>query len=117
MVATGMGSWTFILAMTALILAWMAANLIGAWQHWDPYPFILLNLAFSAQATYAAPLIMMAQNRQNERDREQANNDYETNLAAKQEIEEMMATLSRLEIDKLDKILELVSRLCDQPKR
>ena len=110
-VVRAMGSWTFIMIMSALIVAWIAANLIGAWEHWDPYPFILLNLAFSAQATYAAPLIMMSQNRQSERDREQAQHDYETNLAAKAEIEELIATLSRIEVEKLDTLHILINAL------
>jgi uncharacterized membrane protein len=60
-------------------------NLVAYVKHWDVYPFILLNLFFSTQAAYAAPIIMMSQNRQNERDRAQA--DYQTNIDAKLEIE------------------------------
>src|SRR5438552_3411626 len=78
-VANGMGSWAFIIVQSVLVLLWMAINLVGFIYHWDPYPFILLNLLFSTQAAYAAPIIMMSQNRQNERDRHQAQEDYETN--------------------------------------
>src|SRR5262249_12326642 len=71
-VATGMGSWRFIIIQTIIVAFWMILNVIAFIAHWDPYPFILLNLLFSTQAAYAAPIIMMAQNRQNERDRAQA---------------------------------------------
>jgi uncharacterized membrane protein len=62
-VANGMGSWTFIIAQTIFVVLWMALNFVGWMYHWDVYPFILLNLLFSTQAAYAAPIIMMAQNR------------------------------------------------------
>ncbi len=79
--------------------------------HWDPYPYILLNLVFSTQAAYAAPIIMMAQNRQNERDRIQANSDFKTNVEAKKEIEELLARLNAIEVDKLDKIITILEKL------
>lgn len=79
-VAQAMGSWRFIGILTAFILLWIIANIATfLFVGWDPYPFILLNLLFSAQATYSAPLIMMAQNRQSERDRVHAQHDYDTN--------------------------------------
>lgn len=109
-VATGMGSWKFIIGQSVLIVFWIALNIYGYLSHWDPYPFILLNLLFSTQAAYAAPIIMMAQNRQNERDRYQAEEDFVTNVSAKKEIEELQKSLSRLERDKLDKILELLNK-------
>ena len=87
-VANGMGSWTFIIIQTILVVLWMALNIVGIINHWDPYPFILLNLLFSTQAAYAAPIIMMAQNRQNDRDRIQALEDFSTNVDAKKEIEQ-----------------------------
>lgn len=79
--------------------------MVGFIYHWDVYPFILLNLLFSTQAAYAAPIIMMAQNRQNERDRAQAQADYQTNIDAKQEIEALQKQLANIEIEKLDKII------------
>jgi uncharacterized membrane protein len=88
----------------------MILNIIGIKSHWDPYPFILLNLLFSTQAAYAAPIIMMAQNRQNERDRAQALDDYQTNISAKKEIEELQLRLNSIEVDKLDKILSLLEK-------
>jgi len=110
-VANGMGSWRFIIIQTIIVGVWMVVNVVGFIQHWDPYPYILLNLLFSTQAAYAAPIIMMAQNRQNERDRAQAMNDYKTNLAAKKEIEELMVRLDSIEIEKLDKILLLLEKM------
>ncbi len=107
-VAATMGSWTFIIWQTAIVLAWIVLNLVAYFSHWDPYPFILLNLLFSTQAAYAAPVIMMSQNRSADRDRHQAQADYETNIAAKDEIEHLQLELTRIENDKLDKILEIL---------
>ena len=110
-VANGMGSWKFIILQTALVIIWMGINLVGFMYHWDVYPFILLNLLFSTQAAYAAPIIMMAQNRQNERDRMHAEQDYRTNKDAKQEIEALSITLKSIEEDKLDKIISLLEKM------
>ena len=107
-VAKGMGSWSFIIIQTVLVLVWMTLNLIGFMYHWDVYPFILLNLLFSTQAAYAAPIIMMSQNRQNERDRMHAEADYKTNLDAKEEIEALSMFLKTLEVEKLDKIIAML---------
>jgi uncharacterized membrane protein len=71
-----MGSWRFIGLQTVLIVLWIAANAIALAAHWDPYPFVLLNLLFSVQAAYASPLILLAQNRQTEHDRMRAEADY-----------------------------------------
>lgn len=109
-VASGMGSWVFIIIQTILVLLWMILNIIGIINHWDPYPFILLNLLFSTQAAYAAPIIMMAQNRQNDRDRIQALEDFNTNIDAKKEIEGLQKKLNFIEIEKLDKILEILEK-------
>jgi len=110
-VATGMGSWRFIIIQTVIVAVWMALNVVAIIGHWDPYPYILLNLLFSTQAAYAAPIIMMAQNRQNERDRAQANADYRTNCEAKVEIEELQKRLNAIEVDKLDKIMALLEEM------
>lgn len=107
-VASGMGSWRFIIIQTCIVIVWMAANVVGFIFHWDVYPYILLNLVFSTQAAYAAPIIMMAQNRQNERDRTHAEADFKTNVEAKKEIKQLLQKLNSIEIDKLDKILELL---------
>ncbi len=110
-VAKGMGSWRFIILQTVFVIVWMGLNLIGFCYHWDTYPFILLNLLFSTQAAYAAPIIMMAQNRQNERDRIQAQDDYNTNKEAKLEIEALAAKLNSLEVEKLDKIIQILENM------
>jgi len=110
-VANGMGSWRFIIWQTIIVIVWMAANVVGFIYHWDVYPYILLNLVFSTQAAYAAPIIMMAQNRQSERDRIQADADYKTNCEAKKEIEELLSKLNSIEIDKLDKILNILEKM------
>ncbi len=102
------GSWYYIVFQTVMIIVWMTANVFATINRWDPYPFILLNLLFSTQAAYAAPIIMMAQNRQNERDRFQAHDDYVTNVRAKEEIEELQQSLSRIENEKLNQILEIL---------
>jgi uncharacterized membrane protein len=110
-VANGMGSWSFIIIQSIIVILWMALNVVGFVMHWDPYPFILLNLVFSTQAAYAAPIIMMAQNRQSERDRIQAQADYQTNLEAKKEIEALQLKLNALETEKLDKIIAMLAEL------
>lgn len=89
----------------------MTINIIGFIKQWDAYPFILLNLVFSTQAAYAAPIIMMAQNRQSERDRMQADADYETNCRAKEEIEELQKRLNAIESEKLDKIITMLEKM------
>ncbi len=110
-VATGMGSWTFIIAQSLFVVLWIGFNLVGWFYHWDVYPFILLNLLFSTQAAYAAPIIMMSQNRQNERDRIHAAADYQTNLKAKKEIEELQKAISRIENEKLNEIITRLDKL------
>jgi uncharacterized membrane protein len=76
-----LGTGRFIVGQTVLVIGWIVLNTVGAIKHWDPYPFILLNLAFSTQAAYAAPLILLAQNRQDDRDR--ANIDRDREVAAR----------------------------------
>jgi uncharacterized membrane protein len=76
-IARFLGTGAFLFWQTLLVLGWIVLNTIGLVHHWDPYPFILLNLAFSTQAAYAAPLILLAQNRQDERDRANIERDRE----------------------------------------
>ncbi|MGH3278375.1 MAG: DUF1003 domain-containing protein [Trebonia sp.] len=76
-----LGTGKYLFGQTMLVLGWIALNVIAGIHHWDPYPFILLNLAFSTQAAYAAPLILLAQNRQAERDR--ASIDRDRQVAAR----------------------------------
>lgn len=85
-VAAIIGSWRFIIIQSTMLAVWIALNITAYVYRWDPYPFILLNLALSFQAAYAAPIIMMSQNRQSEKDHLQAKNDYEVNLKAELEI-------------------------------
>lgn len=110
-VAKGMGSWGFIIVQSVFVCIWMTMNIIGFIRHWDPYPFILLNLIFSTQAAYAAPIIMMSQNRQSERDRLQAMADFDTNLEAKLEIEALQRQLNKIETEKLDKIMAMLEEI------
>lgn len=118
-VAAGMGSWTFIIAQSTILIVWIVLNVMAWVQAWDPYPFILLNLALSFQAAYAAPFIMMSQNRQSDIDRERAKDDYDVNVKAELEIEllhEKMDLLRDQEIGRLTKIIEdLVQRLDAKP--
>jgi uncharacterized membrane protein len=76
-IARFLGTGRFLFWQTVLVVAWIVLNTIGLVKHWDPYPFILLNLAFSTQAAYAAPLILLAQNRQDDRDRASIERDRE----------------------------------------
>jgi uncharacterized membrane protein len=94
-VTAGVGSWTFIVLQSALLLLWVAANgfIIRDWlggKPFDPFPFILLNLVLSFQAAYTGPVVMMSQNRQAARDRDEAEHDYEINREA-------FATLHRIQ--------------------
>jgi uncharacterized membrane protein len=116
-VANGMGSWRFIIWQSIFVALWMILNVIAFMHHWDAYPYILLNLLFSTQAAYAAPIIMMAQNRQSQRDRAQADSDYRTNVTAKKEIEELMTRLDTIEIEKLDKIISLLEKHAKTEKK
>lgn len=110
-VANGMGSWRFIIIQTVFVIIWMSLNVIAFISHWDVYPFILLNLIFSTQAAYAAPIIMMSQNRQSKRDRIQAQEDYQTNIEAKKEIEALQIHLNTIETQKLDKIISMLEEM------
>lgn len=91
-----MGTGRFLLYMTAFIIVWVILNVVGLVGRWDPYPFILLNLCFSVQASYAAPLILLAQNRQDDRDRvglEQDRQQAERSLADTEFLAREMAAL------------------------
>ena len=85
-VANVVGSWTFIIIQSVLLAIWVALNTMAWIRHWDPYPFILMNLVLSLQAAYTAPVIMMSQNRQADRDRVEAHNDYLINQKAEEEV-------------------------------
>ena len=92
------GSWSFIIGFLVFLVLWMMTNVI--WlehQSWDPYPFILLNLVLSSLAAFQAPIILMSQNRENERDRQRAEYDYAVNRKAEREIEEIKKSVERIE--------------------
>ena len=83
------GSWAFIFSFTGVLILWMLVNTLLAAKAFDPYPFILLNLVLSCVAAIQAPLIMMSQNRQEEKDRRRAENDYKVNLKTEIMIEDL----------------------------
>lgn len=97
------GSWAFIFSFVGVLVVWMVVNIIMATKAFDPYPFILLNLVLSCVAAIQAPLIMMSQNRQEEKDRRRAENDYKVNLKTEIMIEDLY--------DKVNAILEKQSAL------
>jgi len=105
-VAAVIGSWSFIIVQSAILFVWITANLVGAMTGWDPYPFILLNLALSFQAAYAAPVIMMSQNRQQDIDRKAAENDYRINVKAELEIELLHEKIDQLREREVLKLTE-----------
>lgn len=95
-VASVVGSWTFVIIQSGLLVIWMVLNLTGPWKHWDPYPFILLNLALSFQAAYASPIIMISQNRQTKMAERRNHLDLQVNLLAEQETTEILRLLRLL---------------------
>jgi len=112
-VASGMGSWRFIIIQSALLLIWIALNITAYVKHWDPYPFILLNLALSFQAAYAAPFIMMAQNRQQDVDRKEAECDYQINIKAELEIELLHQKIDELREKEVLALTKAISELTE----
>ena len=101
------GSWAFIFSFTGVLVLWMVINTVLAAQAFDPYPFILLNLVLSCVAAIQAPLIMMSQNRQEEKDRRRAENDYKVNLKTEIMIEDMHNKLNRI-LSQQEKILAYI---------
>ena len=95
-VAATMGSWRFIIIQSTILFLWIILNVFVVIMRWDPYPFILLNLALSFQAAYAAPFIMMSQNRQQDIDRKSAENDHQVNIKAELEIELLHQKIDQL---------------------
>ncbi len=100
------GSWAFIFSFIGILILWMALNIVMATKAFDPYPFILLNLVLSCVAAIQAPLIMMSQNRQEEKDRRRAENDYKVNLKTEIMIEALY--------DKLNAIVAKQSEMAKQ---
>lgn len=109
-VAATMGSWKFIILQSLALAVWVALNVVAWIAHWDPYPFILLNLALSFQAAYAAPIIMMSQRRLAAKDRLAAEHDYTVNVDAETAIEELHRKLDLLRQTQWEELLELQRR-------
>jgi uncharacterized membrane protein len=109
-VAATMGSWRFIIFQSAALAVWIVLNVTVFVRNWDPYPFILLNLALSFQAAYAAPIIMMSQNRQAEKDRLQTKNDYEVDMKAELEVLQLHEKIDELRENKWASLIEIQQR-------
>lgn len=107
------GSWAFIFTFVGVLIAWMVINIILATNAFDPYPFILLNLVLSCVAAIQAPLIMMSQNRQEEKDRRRAENDYKVNLKTEIMIEDLYDKINII----IAKQTALEKRLNNKEKR
>jgi uncharacterized membrane protein len=109
------GTPQYILGQTLVVVIWIAVNAVALTNHWDPYPFILLNLAFSTQAAYAAPLILLAQTRQADRDK-----DHEVLIERQHEemekMDERRVTAIKRETDRLTSLLEANTDLTRQDK-
>lgn len=110
-IAEIVGSWRFIIVQTVVLGVWIAVNVSAAIAHWDPYPFILLNLILSFQATYAAPIIMMSQNRQAQIDRRRAEQDYRINIKAELEIELLHNKVDAMREQEILRLLKIIERL------
>ena len=90
------GSWRFIIVLFVLLVLWIVLNIVAWMDHWDPYPFIFLNLVLSFQGAFAAPVILMSQNRQEERDRQDERRDHAINLRAEREIVTVLDRMDEL---------------------
>jgi uncharacterized membrane protein len=110
-VAATMGSWRFIIIQSGILVCWIVLNVTAVVEKWDPYPFILLNLALSFQAAYAAPFIMMSQNRQQDIDRKAAECDYQINIKAELEIELLHQKIDELRQSEVMKLSRAVAEL------
>jgi uncharacterized membrane protein len=109
LVTAVVGSWKFIIIQSCLLALWIVLNVLAIIGRWDPYPFILLNLALSFQAAYATPFILMSQNRQSEVDRDRAQQDLDCDLKAELEIElihEKIDALKNCDIAELHRVLQ-----------
>jgi uncharacterized membrane protein len=109
------GTPQYILGQSLIVIVWVALNAIAIGYHWDPYPFILLNLAFSTQAAYAAPLILLAQTRQAERDKQSEQRAEETRQHAEKMASDRVAAI-KSETDRLVQLLDSNTKLTQQDK-
>jgi uncharacterized membrane protein len=101
------GSWTFIICFFTILFSWIAINLYLLTKPFDPYPFILLNLILSCLAALQAPVIMMSQNRQEEKDRERSKHDYQVNLKAELEIRMLHEKMDHLILNQQQRLFEI----------
>jgi uncharacterized membrane protein len=97
-IARFLGTGRFLAVQTIIVIVWISLNVVAVDLRWDPYPFILLNLAFSTQAAYAAPLILLAQNRQADRDRVQAEEDRARAASVRADTEYLARELASLRV-------------------
>ena len=97
-IARFLGTGKYLVGQTVFVIVWITLNTIGLLRHWDPYPFILLNLAFSTQAAYAAPLILLAQNRQDDRDRASIERDREVATRTQDDTEYLARELAAVRL-------------------
>mgnify|MGYP000466463867 CR=1 FL=1 len=113
------GSWAFIFSFTGVLVLWMIVNAVLASKAFDPYPFILLNLVLSCVAAIQAPLIMMSQNRQEEKDRRRAENDYKVNLKTEIMIEDLYDKVNVILAKQsvLEKQLQIENHTNGKPKQ
>jgi len=109
-VASAVGSWRFIIGQLIVLALWVVLNVVAWASHWDPYPFILMNLVLSMQAALTAPVIMMSQNRQSARDRLEAHNDFVVNQKAEEEVRAILEHLDA-QNEALAEIFESLARL------
>jgi uncharacterized membrane protein len=123
-IARTLGTGRFLFWQTVLVIAWIAFNTVGLIKHWDPYPFILLNLAFSTQAAYAAPLILLAQNRQDDRDRASIERDRQVAARTQADTEFLARELAAVRLalqdmvttqDLEDSVAQLAKLIINQP--
>jgi uncharacterized membrane protein len=115
-VAGIVGSWWFIGIQSAILVGWACLNVTAWTHHWDPYPFILMNLFLSLQAAYTAPMLMMSQNRLAARDRLEAHNDYEVNRKAEEEVRAVLDHLTAQDAA-LTKIVEVLAARMNEPAK
>lgn len=94
--AAWVGSWTFLITQSVILLTWLCSNITAYFRHWDPYPFVLLNLALAFQAAYAAPILMISQNRQAKLNERRNHLDLQINMLAEQETTEILRLLRLL---------------------
>ena len=104
------GSWKFIIIQSIILFFWIILNITAWVNHWDPYPFIFLNLALSFQAAYTAPIILMSENRELEKERRKTSTDLATDRKAERGVSELVQRMEKLEKEKIDEILKILSK-------